>query len=144
MSDDYLRTSPPPIQNTASWGSSGQLPHHLYRIRPRGGSWYKHTSPHHLYIEDRLVGKLSKCVGCCTGANHRSSHSNDTPSRQRTCTRTLSTPFPSIPLSTSLFRTHHASHACSTRRCMARPLVCSLGAMRWVHRYPNPLLSLLS
>ena len=29
-------TSPPPIQKMASWGSSGQIPHHLYRTWPRG------------------------------------------------------------------------------------------------------------
>jgi hypothetical protein len=29
-------SSPQPIQKQGSWGSSGQLPHHLYRIRPRG------------------------------------------------------------------------------------------------------------
>jgi hypothetical protein len=71
-------SSPPPIQKDASWGSSGQLPHHLYRIRPRGevtSATYTPYLPHHLYrkmvswgssvnfpttyIEYGLVGKLA-------------------------------------------------------------------------------------
>jgi len=72
-------TSPPPIQKKASWGSWGQLPHHLYRRRARGEVSKRPQLtppylPHHLYrkrprgearvnclttyTEDGLVGKL--------------------------------------------------------------------------------------
>ena len=55
-------TSSPPIQNTGSWGSgkrplitSSELPHHLYRIRPRGEARVNFLTT---YIERGLVGKL--------------------------------------------------------------------------------------
>ena len=55
-------SSPPPIQKKASWGSWGQLPHHLYRRRPRGevGKRPQLTPPIFptTYTEDGLVGKL--------------------------------------------------------------------------------------
>ena len=53
---------PPPIQKEASWGTSGQLPHHLYRRRPRGevGKRPQLTPPIFptTYTEVGLVGKL--------------------------------------------------------------------------------------
>ena len=56
--------SSPPIQKTGSWGSSGQLPHHLYRSRARGEVYKRPLitplQPHSFpttYTEDGLVGK---------------------------------------------------------------------------------------
>ena len=55
-------TPSPPIQNMGSWGSgkrplitSSELPHHLYRIRPRGEARVNFLTT---YIERGLVGKL--------------------------------------------------------------------------------------
>jgi hypothetical protein len=47
--------SSPPIQKKGSWGSWRELPHHLYRIRPRGEAGVNCPTT---YTEDGLVGKL--------------------------------------------------------------------------------------